>query len=129
MTLLNISNHHLSSQQLELVKQHFGLDEISIVNLPKDLAEKYSNLPMNLEDRKKLVGRILDWVKGQGSRLAHLDGDAHFVHLILKTALEKQLDVKFFKFFTRREVLEQKLPDGSVKTTRVFRPVAVLEYV
>jgi len=130
MRVLNVSNHPLSKEQRGMIRDFYRLPSVDVVNLPEDLKKRFSNLPPSEKEREELARAIVAWAKDTvgGTIYAHLDGEAHFVLILLSVFWEEVEDGEFFKFFSRRKVQETVLPSGEVRKVSIFRPVQILTY-
>ena len=127
MKVLNISNHTLTKQQIQMINEFYNIDA-NIVELPNDIKDSIGNLPPLCQERQKIVDKIIDFIINNNIRFAHIDGEAHFVYKLIVEIKLRQLDVRLFKFYSERSVIEKKLSDGSIQTVRTFKPVYILEY-
>jgi len=140
LVVLNISNHDLTEEQIEMIERYFNREISVCLKLPQDLSEKFRSLPDNTKDRLELVYEILKWVEQMADYWGcdvgiHVDGEAHFVYLLVSQA-KRWLYSKnngyerttIFKFYSERKTIEEKQEDGSVKKISVFKPKNILEY-
>ena len=138
LLVLNVSNHDLTEEQIEMIEKHFNRKIDVCLKLPLDLSEKFRSLPDNTKDRLELIYKILKWIEQMADYFGcetaiHVDGEAHFVYLLVdqikKWFYNKANDkVIIFKFYSERKVIEEKQEDESVKKVSIFKPKTILEY-
>ena len=140
LMVLNVSNHNLTEEQIEMIEKYFNREVDICLKLPLDLSEKFRSLPDNTKDRLELIYGILKWIEQMADYFGcdigiHVDGEAHFVYLLvnqikkwLSNKNDKYEKTTIFKFYSERKTVEEKQEDGSVKKVSIFKPKTILEY-
>jgi len=130
MKILNVSNHKLTPEQIQMIQDYFDSDDsVEIVELPDDIREQFKNLPPDISKRAEIAANIIDFIEKENIDNVHADGEAHFIHILINYIYDDYGGyVRVFKFYSKRESVEETLPDGSVIKKNVFKPVCILEY-
>lgn len=127
-----LMSHSLTDEQKEAAKRELGIEEF--VFLPKDLQEKFSNVPTELETLDEYVQPFLNFVFENSQ-----DGDVIFLAgeqgLVVKLVTEFNTNVLFylrqpFKIVystTNRMVEEVINPDKTVTKKSTFKHVLFRE--
>ena len=129
MKVLNVSNHKLSEEQINMIQDYFDPDDsVEIVELPDDIREQIRNLPPDIKLRKDIAMKIIKYIEKRDIDVVHADGEAHFIHILINYIFDYWADRRIFKFYSERKSVEETLPDRSVIKKNVFKPVCILEY-
>ena len=130
MKVLNVSNHKLTPEQIQMIRDYFNPeDSVEIVELPDDIREQFKNLPPDSSERKKIINDIINFIENEKIDFVHADGEAHFIHILINYIYDYYGGyVRVFKFYSERKSVEETLPDGSVIKKNIFKPICILEY-
>ena len=129
MKILNVSNHKLTEEQINIIQDYFDSDDsVEIVELPNDIREQFKNLPPDIKLRKDIAMKIIKYIEKRDIDVVHADGEAHFTFILVNYIFDYWADRRIFKFYSERRSIEETLPDGSVIKKNVFKPVCILEY-
>ena len=130
MRILNVSNHRLTEEQIQIIREYFNPeDSVEIVELPDNIREQIRNLPPDISKRAEIAANIIDFIEKENIDNVHADGEAHFIHILINYIYDDYGGyVRIFKFYSKRESVEQTLPNGSVIKRHIFKPVTILEY-
>ncbi len=99
-----------------------------ILSLPKDLQQRWSNVPPELATLDEHLQPVLDWLRDQArpGDYVLIQGDFGAVYRAVRFALEHGLTPLYAT--TTRRVKETRLPDGQVESHRVFQHVRYRKY-
>lgn len=109
---LNISNHPLTTEQIEELKS-YGVQEI--IELPNCFKTDWAQL--NPANYKQICGELRLFMKENDIWDAHLAGFPAAVNYLCLKPMRGQ---SFYFAFSERQSKEEVLPDGSVKKTNLF---------
>ena len=129
MKILNVSNHKLTQEQIQMIQDYFDSeDSVEIVELPDNIREQFKNLPPDIKTRKDIAMKIIKYIEKSDIDVVHVDGEAHFTFILVNYIFDYWADRRIFKFYSKRESVEQTLPDRSVIKRHIFKPVTIIEY-
>lgn len=124
---LVVLNHSLSSEQIEDLSKTWGVNSDAIITLPQELKQLWANIPPEANDVQVCahVQPLVNWARSRDIGL--LPGDMIIIggELVATLAVIAGMDKDILPVCatTRRESVEQTMPDGSVQKTNVFRHV------
>jgi hypothetical protein len=118
-TLFLIFNHQLTALQAEDARAALGVD--TIVNLPAELQELWSNVPPELPEIKDYLKPIEAWLSAnaRAGDYVLIQGDFGACYLMVPFAFERKL-IPIYST-TQREVLEEEQPNGGLKVIHNFQ--------
>ncbi len=125
-TLFLLFSHILRDEQVEDARCAFGIQEV--VCLPEDLQTRWSNVPPELASIEAYIQPVLNWVgeHAQSGDYVLAQGDYGLTFLTVAFALQHKLIPVYAT--TTRDVIETRLPDGTVQVQRIFRHVRFRKY-
>jgi len=111
-------SHKLTQEQIEDAKNNLLVDEF--VHLPADLQELWGNMPPDIISLKYYLEPFRKWLNDANAQdYVLVQGDYGATYRMVEYALKKGLYPIYAT--TKREVVETTLPDGSIKTERIFK--------
>ena len=116
--ILNLTQHPATPEQIEA----------GVVDLPDSVRPAligwltFSQLPSReeIEDRAEALALLADSLLPEEGNPAAMIGGAPYLMAALEAALRNQR-IRPLYAFSRRESIEQVLPDGTVRKTSIFR--------
>lgn len=125
MKLYNISNHVLTSEQVEDSMKRLAVQEI--IELPEDIKKEFGNVtPDKINDIAK---KIIDFVTKDNRNeevIVHLAGQPALVVLLVNCFAS--INIKTIYSFSERKSVETINGDGTVVKTNVFKHQGWYEY-
>ena len=124
--LFLLFSHKLTEKQKSAAYKELGISEI--VSLPKDLQEKYSQVPADLPSLKDYAQSILDWLKSQSKKGDYvlIQGEFGLVFIMIQHAFKMGLVPVYST--TKRDAVEVHNEDGSVSMIHSFKHVRFRKY-
>jgi len=120
-----IFNHVMTPEQEADAFEYFGVSEI--VPLPDDLKPIWGNIPPDVLSLGEYLEPIFDWVRSfEPKSIVLVQGEAGATFEVVNLAIT--LGHAPVYATTKREVVEEHLPDGSVQKRAVFRHVRFRPY-
>ena len=118
-SLYLLFNHELTQRQERDAERTLGADRI--IDLPPDLKEKWRQVPPALPRIKDYLGPVTEWLGAWAEKGDYvlIQGDFGACFIMVNFALEKGLVPVYST--TKREAVEEHLPDGSVSLRHMFR--------
>jgi len=118
-TLFLLFSHRLTEAQEADARQNWGVKKVRY--LPEELQKKWSNVPPDLEDLTEYLQPFESWLEASADRgdLILVQGDFGATYQMIRWSMKRGLIPLYAT--TRREVVEEKGPDGEVHTLKVFR--------
>jgi len=117
MNLYLLFSHSLTPEQIEDAQENWQV--AACISLPEQLQELWSNVPPELTSLKDYLQPICEWLRNaQAGDLVLIQGDFGATYLMVQYAFERGLRPIYST--TLRKVVETPLPDGSIRTERVF---------
>jgi len=124
---VNLTAHQLLPEQVEAARREFGVEEFVEAGdvFPAEVVQKLRQCPSDPEELVRLARQVADglaeYARREGARLyVHLPTGSPAFMWALAGVFPHAYAVPVFSH-TRREVVEQTLPDGSVQKRSVFR--------
>lgn len=118
-SLFLLFNHRLTPDQEQDAVKTLGVRAVTA--LPSDLSPLWQQIPPELSELGNYLKPIREWLLSEAK--AHdyvlIQGDFGACFLMVKFAFEKGLIPVYST--TKREVVEEHQPDGSVKITHRFQ--------
>lgn len=126
MTLFLLFNHNLTQAQESDAREGLGVRKI--VAPPQNLQTLWSNLPPELENLRDVLAPIREWLasKARPDDIVLIQGDFGACWLMVEHA--RSMGLRAVYSTTRREAVEERLDDGSVRLVHTFRHVRFRQY-
>ncbi len=123
--LFVIMNHELTQSQKEAAAA-FGIK--NIISLSSELSQLWCSIPPELEGIRDYLHPIKKWVGNNGNPgdYALIQGDPGGCFILANYCLVRSIVPVYST--TKREAVEQKMPDGTVKMVRIFKHVKFRKY-
>ena len=98
------------------------------IALPEELQARWSNVPPDLDSLKESLRPLLEWLDAtaQAGDYVLVQGDVGAVYAVVRFALTRGLTPVYAT--TERQVVEQSLPDGTVRKHSRFHHVRFRMY-
>jgi hypothetical protein len=124
--LFLIFNHQLTALQETDAKTNLGVRQI--IAPSATIHRLWSQIPPELTKLSDYLQPVRDWLTNQSSPGDYvlIQGDFGAVHVMVQTAF--QLNLIPIYSTTRREAVEDHLPDGTVRLTHQFKHVTFRKY-
>jgi len=118
MNLYLLFSHNLTPEQIQDAQENWQVKDF--VALPENLQALWSNIPPELPYLHKHLQTLYDWLKQncQKGDLILIQGDFGATYLMVQYAWQAQLIPLYST--TKRNIQEHILPDGSIRTERLF---------
>lgn len=123
MKILNLTQHRATPEQISagVVEPEEGKKKIQRLLTFEDLPT-----PEVIQERAEALARVAELLTKEYSHDAVMVGGAPYLMSALEKAL-KERDLTPLYAFSKREVVEEQLSDGSVKKTQVFKHLGFVE--
>ena len=118
-----LMNHQLTSDQMADARESLGVNEF--VYAPEEVLNIWADIPpqFNEAEVNKYLKPVRDWLNSvEKCDIALVQGEITAVVQIVRW-LEREKSIKCIAATTRRDTIENVLPDGSTKKTAVFKHV------
>ncbi|NDY71661.1 hypothetical protein DO021_08965 [Desulfobacter hydrogenophilus] len=114
-----VFNHLLTLEQETQAKDVWGVT--SIITLPPGLKKIWEQIPADLDDISDIILPVEQWLEKEADKndVVLVQGDFGATWHLVNFALRAQLIPVYS--VTQRDALEDVQPDGSIKTTHVFK--------
>ena len=114
-----VFNHALTREQETQAREIWGVT--SIVALPLSLKQIWGQIPADLENISDVILPVQQWLEKEAAKndVVLIQGDFGATWLLVDFALKAQLIPVYS--VTQRDARENIQPDGSIKTTHVFK--------
>ena len=124
MRMFLLFSHKLTEEQIEDAK-NLGIEEF--IYLPKDLQEKFSNVPPEIEDIREYSKSFINFLKNNAKNNDYvlIQGDFGVVFNVVEFCKENNLIAIYST--TKRVVKEQKI-DGKIVKTSEFKHIRFRRY-
>jgi len=121
--LLNVTSHNLTEDQKKAVGDSICVD------MPAEVKGKWGQVPVDgdINSVKAHVQPVIDWILAEntGETTALIAGAFSASFLVMEVCWAS--GIKTVEATTKRKVIEETMPDGSVKKTSVFEFVQFRE--
>jgi hypothetical protein len=130
--MLVLMSHSLTEDQKSDAVRTFGINEF--IQAPKEVLDLWGNVPPELghSELEEYLKPVYEWIeKNVGNRdIVMVQGEMTSTYLTVRRIKQKLTiyNVHCVAATSRREVVEETLPDGSVRKTAVFRHVRFRTY-
>ena len=120
MKMFLLFSHKLTSEQIKDAKENLGVDEF--VYLPKDLQEKFSNVPPEIEDIKKYSLDFIKFLEKNASSEDYvlIQGDFGVVFWVVEYCKKNNIKAVYA---TTKRVVKEEVIDGKVVKISEFKHV------
>jgi hypothetical protein len=112
-------SHRLTAEKRDDANKSFGVEQF--ISLPRDLQELWGNIPTKNESISSYLSPLKSWLKENASKndFILIQGDFGATYIMVNYCFSQGLQPVYAT--TKREVVERSLPDGTVKTERLFK--------
>jgi len=119
--LFLLFNHLLTDSQADQARQELGVENIIVP--PKEVSHCWANIPPEPESIRRILEPVLRWIDAQVTVADFLlvQGDFGACHLILDHISGSGITPVYAT--TRRQAVEQRIDDNTVRLTHTFRHV------
>jgi hypothetical protein len=119
-------SHNLTDEQVKELKDRFGI--CSIISLPKDLQNLWSNFPPENDFPEKLANIFIKFLKENSSidDFVLIQGEFGLVFYMVDWCL-KNRRIPIYST-TKRIFKEENQPDGSIKNIHIFKHINFRKY-
>jgi len=117
--LFLIFNHQITPFQEKDAERLLGVE--AVVDLPPELKGIWSDIPPDLQEIRGYLQPVMDWLESHAARGDYvlIQGDFGACYIMADFAMKMGLVPVYST--TRREAVEERLPDGSISLKHVFR--------
>ena len=125
MKMFLLFSHKLTSEQIKDAKENLGVREF--IYLPKDLQDKFSNVPPEIEDIKKYSENFIDFLRENVSKEDYvlIQGDFGVVFWVVEYCKKNNIKAVYA---TTKRVVKEKVIDGKVVKISEFKHVRFRKY-
>ena len=125
MRMFLLFSHKLTEEQIKDAKENLGVNEF--IYLPKDLQEKFSNIPPEIEDIKKYSKIFINYLKDNAKKDDYIliQGDFGVVFNVVEFCKENNL---IALYSTTKRISKEKKVDGKVIKVSEFKHVRFRKY-
>lgn len=123
--MLIILNHLLTPEQEKNASDEFGIDRF--ISMPDSLAEKWENVPPDMECLDEFLSPIFQWIDSSASQgdYAIIQGDFGSVYKCVSYCLKSGI---IPVYSTTKRIAEEVKTDEGTKIIRIFRHVRFRKY-
>jgi len=124
--MLLVFSHRLSEEQEADAEKNYAISEF--VEMPAEIAKIWANIPPEPESILDNLNPILDWIKNNAQQGDYVivQGDYGATYAVVKFCFDNGFIPVYAT--TKRIVEETVLPDGSTKTTHIFKHIRFRQY-
>ena len=125
MRMFLLFSHKLTDEQIKDAKENLGVREF--IYLPKDLQEKFSNVPPEIEDIKEYSKIFIDFLKNsvREDDYVLVQGDFGVVFNVVEFCKENNLKAVYS---TTKRVSKEKEIDGKIVKISEFKHIRFRRY-
>ena len=125
MRMFLLFSHKLTDEQIKDAKENLGVREF--IYLPKDLQEKFSNVPPEIEDIKEYSKIFIDFLKNSVKEDDYVlvQGDFGVVFNVVEFCKENNLKAVYS---TTKRVSKEKKIDGKIVKISEFKHIRFRRY-
>ena len=125
MKMFLLFSHKLTEEQVKDARENLGVKEF--IYLPKDLQEKFSNVPPEIDDIKEYSNIFIDFLEKNVSKEDYvlIQGDFGVVFWVVKYCRENNIKAVYA---TTKRVVKEKVIDGKVVKISEFKHVKFRKY-
>ena len=125
MKMFLLFSHKLTSEQIKDAKENLGVKEF--VYLPKDLQERFSNVPPEIDDIKEYSKIFINFLEKNASSEDYvlIQGDFGIVFWVVEYCRENNLKAVYA---TTKRVVKEEVIDGKVIKISEFKHVRFRYY-
>jgi len=119
--LFLLFSHYITEEQFQDAKKTLNITDF--VSLPKDLQQRFSNVPADLETIDEYLKPILDWIDEQCTDYNDyilVQGDFGATYFLVDYCKNMNYATPIYAT-TERKSIEEVQEDGSIKTQRIFK--------
>jgi hypothetical protein len=126
MKILLIFSHKLTTDQKMDLQNNWKINKF--LYLPAKLQNLWSDVPPEKKELRNYLLPVFAWMEecGEKGDLALIQGDYGAVFLTVQQALKLCLTPLYAT--TKRVLIEEKQPDGTIKSVRIFKHVCFRKY-
>jgi hypothetical protein len=114
-------SHYITDEQYKDARQFLGITDF--VSLPKDLQQRFSNVPADLEAIDAYLQPVLNWIDehctNQNDYIL-IQGDFGATYFLVDYCKNRNYAIPMYAT-TERKSIEEIQEDGSIKTQRIFK--------
>ncbi len=118
-TLFLVFNHKLTQLQELDARKSLGVDRI--VPLPEDIQAAWSDIPPDAPEIRLYLEPVMQWLKTQAVRGDYVLIQGDFGACCLMAVFSNECGFVPIYSTTLRKVVEEQLPDGTVRLTHHFQ--------
>ncbi len=125
-TLFLLFNHRLTAAQEADARASLGVT--SVVSAPRDILSIWGQVPPDAEEIGSFLAPVVSWLAATASPgdFILIQGDFSATYLMVSEAL--RLNLIPISSTTRRQAVEEHMPDGSVHLRHIFTHVRFRRY-
>jgi hypothetical protein len=126
-TLLLLFNHQLTVSQDSDARASLGVERI--VNPPPEISRIWAEIPPEAEEVGSFLAPVAHWMAtaSRPGDFVLIQGDFSATYLMVSKAL--RLNLIPISSTTRRQAMEEHMPDGSVHLRHIFTHVRYRRYI
>lgn len=123
---LVLFNHQLTTDQEKEALNHLNVDKIIFPN--DDVKNLWRNVPPASEMIIAYLNPVINWLKNTWKRGDYVlvEGDFGATFIVLQNAFSFGVIPVYAT--TKRDAIEKKLPDGTIRSNKVFKHVIFRRY-
>jgi len=125
MKMFLLFSHKLTDEQIKDAKENLGVNEF--IYLPKDLQNKFSNVPPEIEDIKKYSKDFTEFLKDNAQKEDYvlIQGDFGVVFNLVEFCKENNLKAIYS---TTKRIVKEQVIDGKVVKVSEFKHIRFRNY-
>jgi len=125
MKMFLLFSHKLTDEQIKDAKENLGVNEF--IYLPKDLQNKFSNVPPEIEDIKEYSKDFKEFLKNNAKKqdFVLIQGDFGVVFNLVEFCKENNLKAVYS---TTKRIAKEQVIDGKVVKVSEFKHIRFRSY-
>ena len=120
-------NHNPVKEMIKDLKENYNVKEIiNIKEKHPDIAEKFANIPFEKSCMMEIAGKIYECIIQYQPDYVIIAGEPRVCRVVVNTLICDK--VICYSPYSKRESVDVKQDDGSIKKVSIFKYIGLAEY-